>query len=389
VVATAVKRRVVWTAFTVGVFGWGIGFYGPAIYLPALHQKHGWPIAVISVAITAHYLVSAILIAFMPAIWRRFGIGRVTLVGAVCAGAGAIAWASAALPWHLVPALLISGAGWAAMSGAALNAIVAPWFDQDRPKAISTAFNGASVGGLLFTPLWSALASAFGLASAALILGSATVLIVAPLVRLVLWQRPPPRPSADVRPPLPRAILLRQGRFLTLSIAFALGLFAQIGLFTHLPTRLVPVFGEKGAAVSISLITLCAIVGRSALAWILDDHDRRVAAGANLLLQAAGSVLLALGEGPTAIVAGGVLFGLGVGNLTTLPPLIAQREYCSADVGTVVALVVAVNQAVFAFAPAVLGWLRDLTDDYGSAFLLAAAAQLLGAVLIVVGRRFS
>ena len=28
--------RVVWTAFVVAMFGWGVGFYGPAVYLPAL-----------------------------------------------------------------------------------------------------------------------------------------------------------------------------------------------------------------------------------------------------------------------------------------------------------------------------------------------------------------
>lgn len=383
------KRQVVWTAFTVGVFGWGTGFYGPSVYLPALHQKHGWPIALISAAITAHYLSSAVLIAVLPEIWRRFGIGRVTLVGAVCAGLGAIAWASAAEPWHLVPALMVSGAGWAAMSGAALNAIVAPWFDRDRPKAISTAFNGASVGGLLFTPLWSALSAAFGLMHAALVLGMATILIVGVLARLVLWQAPPSRSQVDTRPPLSRARLLRQGRFLTLSIAFALGLFAQIGLFTHLLTRLTPAFGETLAALSISLITLCAIVGRSVLGRALGDRNRRSAAGANLAVQAVGSILLALGDGPAPLAAGCALFGLGVGNLTTLPALIAQREFRPADVGTVVALVIAINQALFAFAPAAFGWLRDLTDDYEAAFLLAAAAQLLAAAVVVLGRRFS
>ena len=39
-------------------------------------------------------------------------------------------------------------------SGAALNAIVARWFDRDRPMAIALAFNGASVGGVLFVPMW-------------------------------------------------------------------------------------------------------------------------------------------------------------------------------------------------------------------------------------------
>jgi hypothetical protein len=66
-------------------------------------------------------------------------------------------------------------------------------------------------------------------------------------------------------------------------------------------------------------------------------------------LLAAGGISVPL------LLLGCVLFGLGIGNLTSLPPLIAQAEFCPADVGRVVALVTAINQAVFAFAPAVLG----------------------------------
>ena len=291
------KRRVVWTAFTVGVFGWGIGFYGPSVYLPALHQRHGWPIALISAAITAHYLVSAVLIAVLPEIWRRFGIGRVTLAGTACAGVGAIAWANAAQPWHLVPAVLVSGAGWAAMSGAALNAIVSPWFDRDRAKAISLAFNGASVGGVLFTPLWSGLTAAVGLPSAALILGVATVAIVGPLVR----------------GPLAEAVVSR-GRHRCRAAGGARRA-AETGALHHDLHRLRagPLRADRTvhpfagathagfrpglAAMSISLVTLCAIVGRTLLGWALRDHDRRLAAAANLVMQAAGSVLLGLSEG--------------------------------------------------------------------------------------------
>ena len=103
------------------MFGFGVGFYGPAVYLPALHQARGWSISTISMAITAHYLVGALLIACLPEIYRRFGVCRVTIAGAVLAGAGAIAWANAQQAWQLVPALLLSGAGWSAMSGAAAS----------------------------------------------------------------------------------------------------------------------------------------------------------------------------------------------------------------------------------------------------------------------------
>jgi len=380
--------RVVWTAFVVAVFGFGVGFYGPAVYLPALHQARGWSISMISTAITAHYLVGAFLITCLPDAYRRFGVGRVTIAGAVLAGAGAIAWASAQQAWQLVPALLLSGAGWSAMSGAALNAMVAPWFEADRPKAISTAFNGASFGGLLFTPLWTALIAGIGLSSAAFAVAAATVGIVCPLAWRFLR-----RDAATAAPkgatPSSRRALLRQPGFVTISVAFALGLFAQLGLFAHLMARLEPDFGAGMAALAISLVTLCAVLGRSALGWLLGERDRRVAAAVNLLMQMAGSLLLALGDGMVLLAAGCVLFGLGVGNLTSLPPLIAQREFRPVDVGTVVALVVAINQAIFAFAPAIFGALRDFTGNYMVAFLTAAAAQVAAAGVIVYGRRFS
>jgi MFS family permease len=282
--------RVVWVAFVVAVFGWGVGFYGPAVYLPTLHQTRGWSISTISAAITAHFLVSAALITALPEAYRRFGVRQVTFAGAVFAGSGALAWANAQQVWQLAPALLLSGAGWSAMSGAALNAMVAPWFGRDRPKAISTAFNGASVGGIVFVPLWTALIAGVGLSLAALMVASATVAVVCPLAWRFL-RGEPAAAAPKAQAPSSRRSLLRQSGFVTISIAFALGLFAQIGFFAHLIARLEPDFGAALAAVAISLVTLCVILGRTLLGWLVGDRDRRLVAAANLLVQTAGSLL--------------------------------------------------------------------------------------------------
>jgi MFS family permease len=376
--------RVVWTAFVVAVFGFGVGFYGPGVYLVALHRSHGWPIATISLAITAHFLAGALFVAILPDVHRRFGAAATTVSGAVLAAAGAIAWTNAREVWQLVPALLLSGAGWSAMNGAALNLIVAPWFERDRARAISTAFNGASIGGLLFAPLWTALIARAGLEAAGVMLAFATVAIVCPLAWAVLRPAPPATASKGA-PPLTRRALLGQSGFMTLSAAFALGMFVQIGLFAHLIARLEPVFGSAIAAFAISLATLCAVLGRSLMGRLLGGHDRRLAAAANFLIQAVGTLLLAFGEGMAPLVLGCVLFGLGVGNLTSLPPLIAQREFRPADVGTVVALVTAINQAVFAFAPVIFGGLRDATGAYPEAFLGGAVLQVIAAGIVVLG----
>ena len=87
----------------------------------------------------------------------------------------------------------------------------------------------------------------------------------------------------------------------------------------------------------------------------LGIRDRRIAAAANFAVQCTGVLLLAVSANPFAPRLGCILFGLGVGNLTTLPPLIAQQEFNRADAVVVVALVIAINQAIFAFAPAVFG----------------------------------
>jgi MFS family permease len=302
------------------------------------------------------------------------------------AAAGVIAWSEARQPWQMVPALLLSGAGWSTMSGAALNAMVTPWFERERPRALSLAFNGASVGGLAFAPIWTWAIASVGMSVAALVIAGAMIAATCPLV----WRhlRHPPEPVASRNePPSGGSVLARLPRFQTMSAAFALGLFAQIGLFSHLIARLTPGVGAELAALAVSLTTLCAILGRTLLGWFLGDSDRRYAAAVNLSIQAGGSLLLALGESGLALFAGCVLFGLGVGNLTSLPPLIAQREFRPADVGTVVALVTAINQAVFAFAPAIFGALRDLSANYVVAFVLAALVQLIAAAIVLGGRR--
>jgi len=400
-VTTAPRFRgwsVVCVAFTVAVFAWGVGFYGPSVFLQTLHATRGWSISTISAAITAHFLLSAVIVAYLPEVHRTLGIANATIAGAVSSAIGVCAWASAVAPWQLFLAAILSGVGWAVTSGAAINAMVAPWFDQDRPKALGLAFNGASIGGVIFAPLWVAMIAQLGFQIAALTIGIAMVAVLVPLALRFLGHDPNEHgsapngnamsdPAANGAPTLSRAALLRDKRFVTISLAFALGLFAQIGIFTHFVARLAPELTAGGAAAAVSLTTICAVFGRTLLGWFIGERDRRIACAVNFLVQAIGVILLILGTGLTALALGCVLFGLGVGNLISLPPLIAQREFGRADVGTVVALVTAINQAVFAMAPAAFGALRDASDSYSIPFALAAGAQVVAALIVVIGRR--
>src|SRR5258708_12201319 len=75
--------RVVAVAFVFAVFAWGVAFYGPSVFLHALHQARGWPVSLISAAITAHFLVGAGLVAYLDDAHRPFGPAATTRAGLV------------------------------------------------------------------------------------------------------------------------------------------------------------------------------------------------------------------------------------------------------------------------------------------------------------------
>lgn len=387
---------VAWAAFALAVFAWGIGFYGPSVFLQALHISRGWSVSQISAAITFHFLLSAPLIAYLPEMHRRFRIAGTTFCGGVLMGIGLIGWSGAWQPWQLFLAAVPSAVGWATTSGAALNAIVARWFERERPKALSLASNGASVGGILFVPLWVFLIEHLGFQIAALCIAIVAVGAIALLSTRYFDSSPqnldltPDDEGASrtvVKPRLSRSEIVRMPWFLTLSAAFALGLFAQIGLLSHLIVRLTPDVGVTGASLLLSLATVFAVIGRTMAGWWIGDRDRRAAAAVNFAIQIIGVLLLIVGSGWGLLTLGCILFGLGIGNLTSLPPLIVQNEFNREDVVTVVALIVAINQAVFAFAPAVVGAFRDVTSDYVAPFGIVAGAQLLAMMIVLLGRK--
>src|SRR5450755_48559 len=303
--------RVVGATFVLAVFGLGMGFHGPAVYLHAVHERTGWPLALISTAVTVHFLAGAIVVANLPALHRRFGIPAVTKAGAILLAVGVFGWAIAAAPWQLFAATLLSGAGWVTMGVAAINAIVAPWFDRDRPAALAMAYNGGNIGGVVFSPLWAAAIGAIGFPAAAAAIGLVMAITMWVLAETVFSRTPaqmqlPPDGdktrtlsiTSSAAKPLPGSRLWRDAKFLTLAAGMALGLFAQIGLAVHLFSLLVPALGATRAGLAMGLVTAMAITGRSLIGCAMPaDADRRLMAAASYAVQMIGCVLFMAADG--------------------------------------------------------------------------------------------
>ena len=408
--------RVMWAAFVLAGFGWGIGFYSPPIFLHAVFQRTGWPLEEVSLAVTVHFLSGAVVVVNLPRLFRRFGIAPIVATGALLAAAGMLGWSLAATHLQLYAAAALTGSGWVTMSAAGISAIIARWFDRRRPVALSMAYNGAGVGGALLAPLWAYLIGWADFTTAAAIVGAVTVTTVWGLAAGFFVQTPESlRQAVDGGratgtaglamqceiAELPGARLWRHRAFVALVAGMTFGLFAQIGLISHLYSLLVPSLGERGAGLTLGAATAIAVAGRMiTAAAMLVDVDRRMMMGLSYLVQLAGSVLFVVfGDSvPWLAILGALLFGLGIGNATSLPPLIAQKEFAVADVLRVVSLMIATSQATASVAPTLFGLVRQwggglgtvapygLNGEFAALFAVAAVVQATAIACFLAGR---
>jgi len=404
---------VVRAAFVLALFGWGVGFYGPPVFLHAVVQRTGWSLDLVSTAVTLHFLSGTLVIVCLPRLYRWIGVATSIAVGSIVTALGVWGWSIAVDPWQLFAAALVSGAGWVTLGAVAVNAVISPWFVRTRPAALATAYNGASVGGVIFSPLWVALIGWAGFTWAATAIGVTMIVVLALIARRIfaispesLGQFPDGNLAATLSEPsaangarsLQGTRLLRDRAFLTLAAGMAIGLFAQVGLVAHLYSLMAPVLGSQPAGLMIGGATACAILGRSVAVRLLQRNaGRRRVAAAAYGVQAAGSLLLLVSDPSRKglMLLGVFLFGSGIGNATSLPPLIAQNDFATHDVPRVIALTVAVGQATYAFAPAVFGALLVAigaadagigTQSIGF-FAAAAGLQFTAALCFLWGRR--
>ncbi|WP_409191477.1 MFS transporter [Bradyrhizobium sp. RDM4] len=385
--------RIVAVCFLLATFGWGLGFYGQSVYVAELQRARGWPTSLISSGTTFFYLFGALLVVFVGEAVRTYGPRLCLIAGTLAMAAAAVAIGAVREPWQLYLANAVLAFGWAGTSLAMITNTISLWFDQKRGMAISLALNGASFGGIVGVPLLVALIGHIGFEDAMLIVAGAMLVLLVPVILLAVG-RPPelhrwqattklkPQSSAEIR-----KAALRDIGFLTVTIAFALVLFAQVGFIVHLISFLDPIIGRERAAVAVAVLTAMAVIGRVLFSLVIDRLNQRLASALSFLSQAAALLVVINLHNGYVLIAACAVFGFSVGNLITLPSLIVQREFDSAAFGVLISLNTAINQVTYAFGPGVVGLLRDVSGGYALPFYLCIALEAVAAGLIMVRGR--
>ena len=282
--------------------------------------------------------------------------------------------------------------GWAGTSLGIITNTLGLWFDRKRGMAISLALNGASFGGIVGVPLLVAAIGYFGFSGAMTAAAIVMIVLMVPVILIFVGQ-PPVHLSggAAARADAPsatqiRARAFRDIGFLSVSIAFALVLFAQVGFIVHLISFLDSVIGRERAAIAVALLTAMAVVGRVLFSFVIDRLNQRLASALSFVSQAVALAVVINVHNDIALIGACALFGFSVGNLITLPSLIVQREFDPRAFGVLVSLITAINQITYAFGPGVVGFLRDFSGSYSLPFYGCIGLELVAAVLIMMRR---
>lgn len=392
---------VVAGAFAIATFGWGFGFYGIAVYVAELQVLRGWPVSLLGSAATAYYLFGALLLGFYDSATARFGQRTVTFCGIVAMAGSVLALGMVRAPWQLFAAVLVMAVGWSTMSLTAVTAIIAPWFERRRGLAVSLALNGASCGGIVLAPALIGLTEMWGLEMALRFGVGIMLLVLLPIAAFCVGRSPAELGQApDGRLPATRPAptegpvkaggrrqLVVSHRFWMAALPFALGLLAQVGFLTHQVAFLSPRLGTGGAATALALTTAMAVLGRVTLGLVVDRWNPRWTTAGCLTSQALALLVMASWPTPPALYAGCVVFGFSVGNLITLPAVVAQHEFPPEAFVTVVGLIAAVSQVFYAFGPGVVGVVAEATGGYTLPLVLCIVLEVAAAVLLLIRPR--
>jgi MFS family permease len=388
---------IVLGCLAIAVVSWALTQFGMGAYVHALSQHRGFSIGLISTAVTLSYLVSAAFLISVGAAITKWGPKPIVAGGAIIMGATVAALAYCQQAWQVFVVFAVMGVGRSCLSPTSISVTLAPWFERHQGRAVSVALLGASIGGMVGTPLLLAGVSEFGIDNAFLLAGSLSVVIVMPIVLFVFKTKPQDiglLPDGEDftagSTQKPETAWSRRGamgtrQFHSLTIAFAFGMMVQVGFLSSHVSLVAPISGENGASIAVSSAALAAFIGRIALAQFADRIDLRLTTAGVMLVAAAALVAMALASSPMGLLLTSISYGLTIGNLTTLSPIIARREFGAASFGAVYGVAAAVISVATALGPGLFGILRDALGSYGPTLVIAAGMNLVAAVVIVWG----
>lgn len=374
----------------------GIGFYNLSVLLGAFTEER-FDVSAVSGATATFFLASGF--AGM-AIGRLIELYDVRYVVAISGALGALVFAfvgSITEVWQLYAFYAVFGILYAGCALVPGTTLVARWFARRRAVALSIASTGLSMGGILFAPVSAWIIQTQGLSIAGYWLAVMFFIGVVPAALLIMRPSPqsmglridgdPPLPEGEADGPpdgMPFTQAVRSRFFIGVTTAYVFAMMAQVGALSH-QFRLVSGREDASlAALAVSVLAASSIVGRLIGGFALSRLPIRTFTLTFMVLQAIGLTAFAFAEGVVALLFASVLFGVTVGNILMLQPLLLGEAFGLRDYGRIFALSQMFGTVGVASGPALVGIVYEAAGGYTSAYITIACGSLVGFMIFAL-----
>lgn len=380
---------VVASVFVLFLVNAGLGFYGLSVFLEAITSEQGFTTAQVSFATSIFFIVSAVAGRIIAPTIGKHDIRIIVAIGGVIAAGGLLLMGRSTQLPTLYASYVVFAIGTGLSGLVPGTTLVTRWFQAKRSVALSVASTGLSVGGLTVTVAASAIIDRKGMSGAAPWLALIYVVVVA-LSLLALWPDPASRgqlpdgevndtgeASAPTGVPYQAAISSTFFKLVTVGFVFTMG--AQVGGIAQL-FKLGTERGDVGA-VLVSSLAFSSVLARLAGGVVAAKVSLVAMTAVLAAVQGASLFWLSQSFSRPMLLASTVLFGVTIGNLLMLMPLVAADRFGVLDYPRIYSfLQLIVTGLGVAGGPYLLGYLHDVSS-YRASYIAAGLLSVGGAIV--------
>jgi len=389
---------VVAGCFLVLMINSGFAFYGLAVYLNAFSNEKGWALGTISFGTTIFFIVGGAAGMWVAKLIARFDVRYVLVGGAAIAGASLGLLGQVRTQWQMFLVYGVFALGYAGAGLVPATTVVTRWFHANRAVALSVASTGLSVGGIVITPFAKRFIDENGMAATTPWLGLILFVTIVPVALFLV--RPDPelegwapdgvrRSVGEVAPALTgltfnEAVATKFYKAVTIGYIFALG--SQVGGIQQLVKLVEGRTDPATARFAVTALAATSVVARLVGGRVVQLMPMMRFTAALAALQCLALLGLAFFQTTVLIFGAIIVFGLTIGNLLMMQPLLIAERFGVRDYPRIYSRSQFIGILGVAGGPLLLGWLYDVSGSYRVPYMVAAACCAIGvAVLAVAG----
>ncbi|MFH0768132.1 MAG: MFS transporter [Chloroflexota bacterium] len=397
-------------------FGGGTYYYGFTVFFNPIRNAFGWTAAATSIAFTLQRLEAGVLGPVAGFFVDKLGPRKLMLFGWSVVGLGFLWMSRINSLWAFYGAFLTIAVGMSFASGLVSNTAIANWFSKKRSRALTIAFIGPGVCGIL-APLLALSITKLGWRETLTVVSVALLVIGLPL-SLIMRHKPnqygylPDGETLVAKNEPAEVSSLRSssgitGQGIGSAIDFtvktalktrAFWLLSLVSFFQQVGTsavmvHIVPYLESVNVSTSIAAsavagMTLCSLIGRLGFGFLGDFANKRYLIATALSLQALGTFIFSLitGEKAWLIIVFLLTFGPGYGGPIPVRPALQADYFGTKSFGTILGLMALISMVGGLVSPVIAGWFYDTTGSYRLVWQLFALITIPAVPLILLAK---